>query len=205
MTKPHMFPNKNKSLVMHPKLQEIADRYGIPISNRSCHNGYMWDGRTLSIHHQKEKWDDDFHRGGGKLISLSEPIYIGDSWAAHEIAHWVVATPTERSFPEYGCTIGIVPFGATGGIRWDKVKYGSQEWKALESIQEGVLTRKEQNFREVCADLLGTYWCDCFNIPVIYEARPINKIINSIKVPSSYSIEEGWRAIIWLREHNLIP
>lgn len=188
--------------MLHPQLQTIVERFGIPISNRSCHNGYMWDGKTLATYYQKETWDENFNT----LLSLSEPIPIGDAWIAHELAHWVVASPTEREFPEYGCTIGVVPFGASGGLRWDNIKWGSAQWKTQESLQEGVLTRKEQNFRECCADLLGTYWCDCFEIPVKDDERPINKIIASITdFNSAYSIEEGWQAIIWLRERNLIP
>lgn len=187
---------------MHPQLRRIAEQYGVPLSERSCCNDYMYDGNTIATNYQKENWDERFE----KLLSLSDPIPIPDEWMAHEIAHWVVADPVERTFPEYGCQIGIVPFGANGNLRWDKVTFGSAEYKRMIDFSSGVLTHEEQELREICADFLGVYWCDLIGIPITDDARPLNKCIDSITNPhSAYSVEKGWRAIVWLRERNLIP
>jgi hypothetical protein len=186
---------------IHPQLRLIAERYGVPISERSCHKSYLYDGKTLATTYQLENWNDDFT----ELLSLSAPIPISDEWMAHEIAHYVVADPVERQFPEYGCTVGVAPFGAAPPFpalsNWLSI-----EGRMLLDEREGVLTREEQNFREICADFLGTYWCDCIGVLIDEKARPINKITDSIiNVNSAYSLEEGWRAVIWLREKGLIP
>lgn len=168
---------------------------GIPVSDRSCHNSYLWDGETLALNWQRENWNEDC----SKLLSLQEPESIDDFTLAHEAAHWIVASPVEREFPEYGCMLGIDP-RANGGLPWDTVTWGSPQWKLLESRQWGVLTREEQDFREACADFLAVYWCDLFRIEVEPEARPVNKYTRTPKL-----IETAWNAIIWLRDNHLLP
>lgn len=181
---------------MHPQLRKIAEQYGVPLSDRSCHNSYMYDGKTLATTYQKENWDEDFNN----LLSLSDPLPIPDDWMAHEIAHYVVADSVEREFPEYGCAVGIVGFGSDP--LWNNSILTA---KQLQSTYDGVLTREEQDFREICADLLGTYWCKRVGIRVEEKAHPVYKLVSSLTEPkSSYSYEMGWRAIIWLRENNLM-
>lgn len=182
---------------MHSGLREIANRFQAPLSDRSCLNGYIYDGKTIATNFQKETWDDNCK----KVLSVSDPLPIPDDWMAHEIAHWVVADPTEREFPEYGCALGIVGFGAYP-LKFQGVAE-SLEYKRLESLAEGLLQKEEQEFREHCADFLAVHWCDQLGIPVIEEGRPINKFLSPKY--EHYRIEDGWKAIIWLRERGLIP
>lgn len=179
---------------MHPKLRALADKVGMPVSERSSYNSYLWDGKTLALNWQREVWDEDFL----VLQRVEDPQPYDDFTLAHEIAHWVVADPVEREFPEYASFIGI-DGRATGGLRWDNKKFGTSEWLQQASLQEGLLTREEQDFREACADFLGVHWCDQFGIPVAEEARPVVKYA---KNPILCRV--AWEAIIWLRERNMM-
>ncbi len=181
---------------MHAELLKFAAHYGVPLSDRSCYRSFMWDGKTLATHRQTETWDDV----GDKPTAISDPIPIDDFTMAHEIAHWVVADPVEREFPEWASAIGIVDGYANGGLSLDQFK----TWEQFSMAFDGPLSKEEQNHRELCADFLAVSWCDRLGIPVKDEWRPINKVIDSLAKESAggYSIENGWKALIWLREHG---
>lgn len=172
----------------------LIQKFQIPVSDRSSYNSYLWDGKTLALNFQREIWDEDCD----VLLKVCDPEPFDDFTIAHEIAHYVVADPIEREFPEWASFIGIEP-RANGGLKWDNLEYNSAEYKRQVSFQEGLLTLDEQNFREACADFLAVHWCDMFGIKVEDAARPIFKYSNN---PAFY--EFGWKAIIWLREKGLM-
>lgn len=173
---------------MNNHLRNLAESYGVPLSDRSCYNSHIWNGKTLALNFQREVWDDE----GERLLFVGDPQPLPDFDLAHEIAHWVVANPVEREFPEYGGDwLTYSPYIANGGLTGGEL---AKNW-------EGVLNREEQNFREACADFLGVYWCDIFGIEVKEEWRPINKYSNY----TGKLYEVGWEAIIWLRKEGWIP
>lgn len=179
---------------MNENLRQLAERIGMPISDRCSYNAHMWDGKTLASFFQNEIWNEDC-----TSFTVEPPQPFDDFKFAHEIAHWIVADPVEREFPEFGCAWEI-DHRANGGFNWDNLVWGSKEWLNQQSIQSGVLTDEEQDFREACADFLGVYWCDQFGIPVDPRARPVFKY----GVGDFANFETGWRAIVWLRENGFM-
>lgn len=116
-----------------------------------------------------------------------------DVQLAHEIAHFAVSTPTERSYPEYGCQVGIVT-NAYGPEIPDSIS--NEKFLLIDNERSGVLFEEEQEFREFCADLLGNYWCDEFGIYTLEEQRPTLKYWNQSLC---------WMAIQWLWDNDFIP
>ncbi len=147
---------------------DLASRHGIPLSDRSCYDGYVWDGLTLALNFHKPTWDEDYER----IVSMGDPVPFDDFDLAHEIAHFVVADPVEREFPEWGCMVGIVGHGATGGLSFGKARTANQVAQ-MNSLMDGVLTKEEQNFREACADFLAVHWCDQMGVHVEDTWRPV--------------------------------
>ncbi len=72
---------------MHPALKELADHFGVPLSERSAENGAGFDGKTVAINGKNG--------------------YLGDHRLMHEIAHYVVAKKNQKNKPEYN--LGSIP------------------------------------------------------------------------------------------------
>lgn len=165
---------------MHPGLAEIARHHGIPLGERSCASDHLYNGRDIALYYQRCSWDD----------ALNDFQPLPDSDMAHELAHWVVALPVEREFPEYGCALHVVGLGSGKPLPSHLL-----EREVIESYLSNVLLPEEQEFREFCADFLGVGWCLRLSIPVEERAHPAYKYRDD---------PEAWRAIIWLRDRGLI-
>lgn len=171
----------------HPKLVSLAKELGMSLSDRSCTDGYLWDGESLALNRGVYDYETD---------TIVETKPIPDDQIAHEIGHWLAATPEERSFPEYGCMMGTL-FGTVAPVSLE------MGWELRNKVCENVLTQEEQSFQEAKADFFGVWLCDQLGIPVEEGARPIYKYSFSYVQVHKHGIETydyGWAAIAWLFE-----
>lgn len=128
---------------MHQFALNKLKEYNIPTSNRSSYKSFMWNGANLALTNHKLI--------NNKLI----PYELTTLEILHEIAHFVVATPEEREYPEYGCGY-LFLHEANGNINSSS---------STEEINKsyGVLPTMQQDIKETAADLLSCYWAvnDC--------------------------------------------
>jgi hypothetical protein len=68
--------------MMHHKISALAEYFGVRLSERSCREGHIYDGRTIAL--------------------MGSRVPLSDHDLLHEIAHFAVATPGQRLLPEYG-------------------------------------------------------------------------------------------------------
>jgi hypothetical protein len=80
---------------MHPKIPELAAHFGVKLSERSCEDGAVYDGRTIATN--------------------CKSGYLGDHRVMHEIAHYVVSKRRQKGKPEFN--LGSVYNS------WEGVKY----------------------------------------------------------------------------------
>lgn len=144
---------------MHYFAKSKIQEYNIPTSNRSCYKNFMWDGKTLAL--TCHKLIDN------KLIEYK----LSTLEILHEIAHFVVASEKERSYPEYGCGY-LFLHGANGNLH-------SKSSEAELHKSYGILSPMEQDIKETAADLLSCYWAvkHC-NILLPKERYPFFKLEN---------------------------
>lgn len=115
---------------MNKKVKDLFNYFGMPCSERSCTNNYVWNGRNLATRYHI--WNSGHIR---KFYAIS------DFQLCHELAHWLVADSTQRTLPEYGLAI-LGEFGANGG-------------QESETFQSGILPTEEQEYQETLSYLLG--------------------------------------------------
>lgn len=155
------------------KILEFCRQNNVPVSDRSCTGSYMWDGRTIALYRSDSE------------VEGKTPLHPAD--VVHEIAHFLVADPVEREFPDWGCNLfGF--FGASGGY----VYYREPE------KFEGVLTKEEQQWREACADFLGCQLCRTLGVYLPLEAEASFKYGRGF---GGYDTEIGRRAEAWVRKN----
>jgi hypothetical protein len=110
--------SSSRTKKLNPKIQQLADHYGVELSWRSEGDNYSYDGKTVAL----LDWQ-------GKPRTEANVI--------HDIAHWVMASPTRRSYPEFG----LGPSPDTGTLR--------------------VATRVSDSYstdEECRSSILGVYW-----------------------------------------------
>jgi hypothetical protein len=93
---------------MHPAILEIAAKVGVPITDRPCDDGHVFDGQSIATHYfpmhwvktgKKYKWGYPEEH----LVRSGEPArYLLDHDLLHEIMHFAVALPEQRDLPEFG-------------------------------------------------------------------------------------------------------
>lgn len=127
----------------NPYVANLLAKFGIKTSVRSCFCSTLWNGQDLALYTSMETED-----GEEKIIPL-KPFDI-----MHEIAHWVVADPVEREFPEFGLPTPYI--NGASGRDWSILT--PREWEIALKETHGVLTHEEAEFREYCADFLGCFW-----------------------------------------------
>lgn len=136
---------------MHPALRGLAKELGIPLSSRSCSNGWMWNGRDLATN-QGAGWED---------TEEWDPLRpLPDEWLAHEIGHWVAAEDYQRDLPEYGLGL-VITFMCQGGLSVQE-----QEW-----LVNGVVDEQESLVQECAADILGIFFCSTRGIYLLPAQR----------------------------------
>jgi hypothetical protein len=65
------------------KILRVLELVGLPTADRAAQDTFVFDGKTVAL-----------RRIGAELAYPEELL--------HESFHWLVATPEERTFPEYG-------------------------------------------------------------------------------------------------------
>lgn len=95
---------------MSPFVADLLVKYGIPTSSRSCYLSVLWNGRDLALNTTREDEEGD----------PLEVVPLSDFDVLHEIAHYVVASPVEREFPEFG--MGIAFIHGAAGWDWSRLK-----------------------------------------------------------------------------------
>lgn len=154
------------------KIFEFCQKHSIPLSDRSCTDDFLWDGKTIAIYRSDNE--------------VEEKLMLDAADILHEVAHFLVASPVEREFPDWGCdNFGF--FGAVGGYTY---------YKDAEKFV-GVLTKSEQQWREACADFLGCYLCRVFGVPISLEAEASFKYERG---DGGYDPVLGSRAKMWVEE-----
>lgn len=144
---------------MHLFVESKIKEYKIPTSNRSSYKNYMWDGNTLALTCHKLVEN--------KLIEYK----LSTLEMLHEIAHYVVASDYERSFPEYGCGY-LFLHNANGNLNSK-----SSNEDIIRSY--GMLSAMEQDIKESAADLLSCFWAVKYcNITIPKERYPFFKLEN---------------------------
>jgi hypothetical protein len=91
--------------------------------------------------------------------------------------------------------MGISYLNAAAGWDWSKLR-GKERDLALQA-SEGVLTKKEANFREFAADFLGCYWATQMGTEIPSNYWPHIKYTDD-RAP------EVFRALLWVVQEGLI-
>lgn len=137
-----------------PVVKAIADHYGITIADRVCGGGNIlkpcYDGTTIA-----SQWCE-FSRNydqGGRCSFTQRIVDLTDHDLLHEIAHWVVGEPEQRTIPDFG--MGPVVFG-TSDIFTQQVEIGYHE-------------RLQQ---EMTCWLVGEHWGRRHNLPATLSFEP---------------------------------
>lgn len=88
------------------KLLELAEKIGIKVSVVKEHD-YAWDGKVIRINRNREH-------------EMVEDL-------SHELAHWIVASPSRRKLKEYGLGSGVTGKAILSEIK--SVKFSNIEEK----------------------------------------------------------------------------
>lgn len=168
---------------MSPFVADLLVKYGIPTSSRSCYLSVLWNGKDLALNTTREDEEGD----------PLEVVPLSDFDLLHEIAHYVVASPVEREFPEFGMGIAFI-HGAAG---WDWSRLKGRERELAEESSKGVLTKEEANFREYAADFLGCYWATQMGMEVPANYWPHVKYADE-------RAGEVYRALLWVVGEGLV-
>lgn len=133
---------------MHPKVKQLADRFGVVLSNRICFSverglpeDYkpefaMYDGKSLAT----------------RIRFANRVFEKDDHGLMHDIAHYAVALPVQRELPEFG--LGTPAYGQPLGItdRWG--------YEAIPSVIEP----DESEIQEHMAQFLCVLWGKAYGI-----------------------------------------
>lgn len=180
---------------MHPFVANLIEKYNIPTSNRSCYLSRIWNGKDLAL----------FYEGFTDEGETPRLYRMEDFDILHEIAHFVVATPVEREFPEYGLETAYT-HGASGRD-WSLIHSEKERHLALEEAK-GVLTPRENTFRELTADFLGCYWAREAGIkfPTTWwpHVKYAGKVFWAGGIAYEYNVEMT-AALQWLIQEKLLP
>lgn len=130
---------------MDTRILSLFSRYGMPVSERSVIDDFLWNGENLGLRRGANYSDE-------KDMYLSTR-YI-DGWQiVHELAHWLIAEEWQRSLPEFG--MDIVPLVSNGVPRYIHRWLLRQPWEEREKFFDGLLPKEEQETQERLADLLS--------------------------------------------------
>ena len=119
---------------------------------------------------------------------LSHPVLkVMEDWELlHELAHWLVATPSERKLPEYGCDPIMVEYMASGYLDLGK------------PAERGQIAVSIQDWREERAYFLGMLFCYQLGVSFPIENHPLNS--SYYKRNDSSGDEEEEEGTMTLRE-----
>lgn len=83
--------------MVHARVSTLAGLLGVPLVDRSATESYVYDGQSIAT-----RSTPDFHYTDHEVL--------------HEVCHWMVAWPEQRSRPDYGLGSGsVADAAATGG------------------------------------------------------------------------------------------
>lgn len=130
---------------MHPKVQEIANHFGIVLSKRLFSPSMEYDDLVR------------YPAYDGKSIAI---IGANDHDLLHEIGHWVAAEPEQRDLPEFG--LGTPFYGTPVGCVKNK-----------EDITfPAVIDFDESEIQEMMTQLLCVLWGQAYGIPSVLRLYP---------------------------------
>lgn len=149
----------------HRIVVEIANRYRVPLSDRSCTGNHMWDGRTLATrwnptdYKAEEEWYQNNPCGLFNLEDFllpSQPVEA--DLLLHEIGHHLAAPEYCRDLPEWGLmpVLGSLKYMANSGFH--RLSRSEQEHYTNHHAN-GVVDKSEQADSEAFAFLFGLTMC----------------------------------------------
>lgn len=174
---------------MHPKVQEIADHFGVVLSKRWFPPSSDYDSLT-----QYPAYD-------GKSIGI---IGANEHDLLHEIGHWVAAEPEQRDLPEFG--LGTPFYGTPLGCVKNK-----------EDITFPVVVDfDESETQEYMTQLLCILWGQSYGIPSVlrlypgygdtwemYLDRKLNKEFGDTEQEEDF-VRRMWTALVRLHQRGLL-
>jgi hypothetical protein len=78
---------------MNPKVQQLANHFGVKLAYRSATGSHVFDGKSIAM-------------SGGSTGTYRRDF--SDHDLLHDIAHYAVASPEQRDLPEYGLGIARI-------------------------------------------------------------------------------------------------
>ncbi len=169
----------------------IADKLGVQIVDRDATATWQYDGHDTANHHT--------NTCSGAKVNFTEAELL------HELAHFAVAEPVQREFPEYGLMMGVGHggYGPKGGEFRDDagaIRYG------VRCTTEGLVDKSEQNHQEFMVWVLTAHWGIKYQIPCNFpDASEINSweeyfhykvVLDHGDVPAPHILEGHWIALI---------
>ena len=175
---------------MHPKVQEIADHFGVVLSSR--------------LYPRTEGYDDSvqFLRYDGKSIATGG---ANDHDVLHEIGHWVASFSEQRDLPEHG--LGTPSYGTPIGYV-----------RGREDITiPAVVDEEEAEVQEYMTWFLCILWGQAYGIPSVlrlypgygdtwemYLDRKLNKECFYTTEEEENHDRKVWTALIRLHQRELL-